>query len=960
MGGVDVGAMTVCEVHVDDGESGSSKASSYDDVVSPWPWHPPWNRPDALCISGGSGLAPRFAPTLPAGPDPEPGDAPIDTLRRALTTELRDRKLRTDSLADVALGGHDLANLDATFRKDARSRRPGRDTTPPWVRRLVEFVDDAPVFRTGERGGGNAREQVCALERWVDTSVARAGGTDEGTKEEEGTHEEEGIQKKYPHGSDAEATAEGALWIYRVAFDELTSQVASQCRDRGALLAKVWDHFFSIVEMRAGLRYEGLVTEARERALATSRNLEQSRAETDALNTRLKELDETLARTRTLRHRDQTTHDMTVLGMEVKARDASATQKSLREDIAEHVAALRVSRELEHKLRTDADAARVRIHDLEASVHNERVAKDTIARHLAVKTEEARCLSAEVARLNDAVTERHDSVKALTKALHASALSLDAETSRATTLTRELEDTTAALAETRAAADASAAAYAEQTERLQNSRVEAGTLRTRLEDAHAARRALDLDLHDARATIDADVEREASLRCALDEGVEALKLGRVERAEDRSNFDDVVSNLNASLDDAHAATRDSRGRVSALVSELAKVREVMHDLAGSVRTLGDLAEGVLPEDVEEKVHRKCTEKVQSSPESAPESAPESVAADVERGRALMRRVINRLDAHRKELGDAVRARDVARSRLYEAHDIIAAAERDVTGGKLTILRLEKDVETRDEAIVTRRHEIANLRRTCVKHVEDAKVAAAVLLGEETKVMELRSAVARHERDKKTHAATVDDLHACRAELDASMDTNGRLVTDVQRLETAREALEAGKHAAEGKIAQLTSTVNALEDDLTRLEDLNRHERLQHERLLTEERERLTASAERSVDNVTRSLRACETRLGVVNEDLRRTKARASVSCRLKVGLLSLRCGTLARRLAASEVASVAERETLVRDMLAKEKATTELVREVRREQLEWAAETSEAVADVSVRFFLFPYGQFEF
>ena len=549
-------------------------------------------------------------------------------------------------------------------------------------------------------------------------------------------------------------------------------------------------------------------------------------------------------------------------------------------------------------------------------------------------------------------------MKALTVALHASALSLDAQTSRATTLTRELDDTTAALAETRAAADASAAAYAEQTERLQSSRVEAGTLREQLEDAHAARRALDLDLHDARATIDAGVEREASLRCALDEGVEALKLGRVERAEDRSKFDDVVANLNASLDDAHAATRDSRGRVSALVSELAKVREVMHDLAGSVRTLGDLAEGVLPEDVEEKVQRKCTEKVQA-PESAPGSV-ESVAADVERGRALMRRVIIRLDAHRNELGDAVRARDVARSRLYEAHDIIAAAERDVTSAKLSILRLEKDVETRDEAIVTRRHEIANLRRTCVKHVEDAKVAAAVLLGEETKVMELRSKVARHERDKKTHAATVDDLHACRAELDASMDTNRRLVIDVQRLETAREALEAGKHAAEGKIAQLTSTVTALQDDLTRLEDVNRHERLTHELVLTEERERLTADAERSVDNVTRSLRACETRLGVVEEDLRRTKARASVTCRLKVGLLSLRCGTLARRLAASEVASVAERETHVRDMLAKEKATTELVREVRREQLEWAAETSEAVADVSVRFFLFPYGQLEF
>ena len=77
-----------------------------------------------------------------------------------------------------------------------------------------------------------------------------------------------------------------------------------------------------------GLRYEGLVTEARgggrSRRRATSNN---PRADTDALTTRLQELDETLARTRTLRHRDQTTHDMTVLGMEVKARDAVRNSK---------------------------------------------------------------------------------------------------------------------------------------------------------------------------------------------------------------------------------------------------------------------------------------------------------------------------------------------------------------------------------------------------------------------------------------------------------------------------------------------------------------------------------------------------------------------------------------------------------------------------------------------------------
>jgi hypothetical protein len=77
MGGVDVGAMTVREVHVDEEDVGSKAA--YDEMVSPWPWLSPWNRPDALCISGGPGLRPRFALTLPAGPDPDAGDAPIDT-----------------------------------------------------------------------------------------------------------------------------------------------------------------------------------------------------------------------------------------------------------------------------------------------------------------------------------------------------------------------------------------------------------------------------------------------------------------------------------------------------------------------------------------------------------------------------------------------------------------------------------------------------------------------------------------------------------------------------------------------------------------------------------------------------------------------------------------------------------------------------------------------------------------
>jgi hypothetical protein len=35
-------------------------------------------------------------------------------------------------------------------------------------------------------------------------------------------------------------------------LEELRRQVELQCRDRAALLSRVWDHFFLLVEMRGG------------------------------------------------------------------------------------------------------------------------------------------------------------------------------------------------------------------------------------------------------------------------------------------------------------------------------------------------------------------------------------------------------------------------------------------------------------------------------------------------------------------------------------------------------------------------------------------------------------------------------------------------------------------------------------------------------------------------------------
>ena len=44
--------------------------------------------------------------------------------------------------------------------------------------------------------------------------------------------------------------ADAALWVYGLAFEELQRQVGTECGDRGTLLGGMWQHTFSLVELR--------------------------------------------------------------------------------------------------------------------------------------------------------------------------------------------------------------------------------------------------------------------------------------------------------------------------------------------------------------------------------------------------------------------------------------------------------------------------------------------------------------------------------------------------------------------------------------------------------------------------------------------------------------------------------------------------------------------------------------
>jgi hypothetical protein len=51
-------------------------------------------------------------------------------------------------------------------------------------------------------------------------------------------------------GGDGEALANGALWVYSIAFDEFRRALATESRDRAELLAAMWDHCFALVQVR--------------------------------------------------------------------------------------------------------------------------------------------------------------------------------------------------------------------------------------------------------------------------------------------------------------------------------------------------------------------------------------------------------------------------------------------------------------------------------------------------------------------------------------------------------------------------------------------------------------------------------------------------------------------------------------------------------------------------------------
>ncbi|GMH45918.1 hypothetical protein BSKO_13881 [Bryopsis sp. KO-2023] len=142
----------------------------------------------------------------------------------------------------------------------------GRDQLK-WVRKLVKYTETHPLYvpetRTSEikvtPGEGwsktvfpsrqpDRREDIHLLSHWLTDMMKQLEVT--------------AIYEEKQDSDVAEDLANAAVWIYKMAFQELSRQIATECQDRAELLSYLWDQFFTLAELKSAIGHENELAKA--------------------------------------------------------------------------------------------------------------------------------------------------------------------------------------------------------------------------------------------------------------------------------------------------------------------------------------------------------------------------------------------------------------------------------------------------------------------------------------------------------------------------------------------------------------------------------------------------------------------------------------------------------------------------------------------------------------------------
>ncbi|CAG9460963.1 unnamed protein product [Pedinophyceae sp. YPF-701] len=155
--------------------------------------------------------------------------------------------------------------------------------------------------------------------------------------------------------------ADGVLYVYSIAADELRRQVTSECRERGDLMGALWDHTFRLTELRAAIRHQAQIE-------ALTQDCRRRQAEIDRLQELLKAADSVQESTRG--DHDHQVHQMITENRNIAAKyvaekgrakglqeDLDATEARLKDEIARRLKVEGVLAGYDRKVARAEDAA---------------------------------------------------------------------------------------------------------------------------------------------------------------------------------------------------------------------------------------------------------------------------------------------------------------------------------------------------------------------------------------------------------------------------------------------------------------------------------------------------------------------------------------------------------------------------------------------------------------------------
>ena len=451
------------------------------------------------------------------------------------------------------------------------------------------------VFPTGQRPESEAdavsnvrassREDVCTLERWLDASVAatrlspprgfvhradvcrtdaRARAADETSP----------APQKVSHLSAARETCDAAIEAFHATFETIARDVVTECRDRAALLRRVWGFNATFFELRGAANAAPALFAATREARAARASSRRAQAETDALR---KSLDAATARARRAeraREKQLDTSRMQIFSLTKKLRDVARASAEARD------ASARACRR-ENELREALHATRARLALAKSKTHASAwrsIARRLVSLSRAEAFRTARRVVAETARADaacDAATRAlvRDVAEAETVAhLESANACLVAERGRGAALAERV----AALE--RGAAEAARAAETAET-RNRDARREATRWREARDDARCMAREARAESGTVRAALAAaerglgefrlETERLSEQARVATARAEAAESALSEARETLARADEASRRREMFLKRARAAAAARNDAVAGLVAEIA-------------------------------------------------------------------------------------------------------------------------------------------------------------------------------------------------------------------------------------------------------------------------------------------------------------------------------------------------------------------------------------------------------